>query len=292
MLEINKVTKIYDNNVTAISNIDFMAEKGILNIIGPTAAGKTTLIKIITGLETPTFGEIIFNSNKLAESTKHNLKKIGYMPQIFDFYKNISAEALLDYIAVLRGFNSGIQRKSLVEEVVEAVHLNDFRHIPIGEYSFGMKRRLGIAQALLGNPEYIILDEPFHGLDPVERTRVISLLVRIANKRLVIVSSNSLEDVAYCASMLLVLCNGSMVYQGTGEQLKKRIEGKVWILDMDDFSLEEIRLKYRVVGVQQINGKLAAKILSSTKPFEQAYLCDVRLEDGYLALMDIGVRND
>jgi len=290
LLQATNVTKIYKGNVVALRDVSCSMGNGIVGVIGPNAAGKTTLLRILAGLEDPTGGQVFFDGLELSRSKQSLRSVMGYLPQQFDFHKNVAGEAMLDYIAVLKGFHDKKMRRYVVDEAIDLVNLNDVRKSIIGEYSFGMKRRLGIAQAFLGKPRILILDEPMEGLDPEENIRLGGVIAQIADRRLVVISTHSLSNVEFsCCSTLLVFRQGSMLYQGTPADLASLADRLMWQVEADFQQMEQLKAAFKVVGVQQKEGNLVARVLSSLKPPGQALPVKARLEEGYLALMNAGV---
>ncbi|MDF2634735.1 MAG: transporter related protein [Pelosinus sp.] len=286
LLQITNLMKRYKGNITALHGVSCSLSKGIVGIIGPNAAGKTTLLKILASLEEPTVGEISLDGLSIGKNKQILRSSIGYLPQEFGFHKCITGEAMLDYIAVLRGIYDKKIRQHAVDEVLESVHLKGVRQLNIGEYSFGMKRRLGIAQALLGKPRILILDEPMEGLDPGESIRLRGLLGEVANESLVIIATHSLTNIEFACNTLLVLRQGHMLYEGVPEKLTELADGLVWQINADFQQLEQLKTAFKIVGVQQKDGQAIVRVLSSQKPSGNAVAAKARLEEGYLALLN------
>lgn len=287
-LQIEGLTKRYSGDITALHDINCSLEKGIYGIIGPNAAGKTTLLRILAGLEDPSAGRISFNGLELTHHKQRLRSVMGYLPQECGFYKTVTGEDMLDYIAVLKGIRDKRMRQYMVDEVIDMVNLNDVRKINAGEYSFGMKRRLGIAQALLGKPELLILDEPLEGIDTGESNRLGELIAQMADCRLVLITTHSLSNVERSCGNLLVLCQGRLLYQGTPSELACLAEGLVWQMEASLQQVEQIRTSIKVVGVQHAGGNAVVRILSPHKPPGRVTPVKARLEEGYLILMSGG----
>lgn len=280
--------KIYNGSITALNNVSCSMTTGVVGLIGSNAAGKTTFLKILAGLEEPTAGNVSFDGLELMKNKQFFRANTGYLPQEFGFHKTITGEAMLDYIAVLKGIYDKKRRRYVVDEAIDWVNLNDARKVLIGEYSFGMKRRLGIAQALLGKPRILILDEPLEGLDPGESTRLGGLISEIAGQSLVVFSTHSLSNIEFSCSRLLVLRQGCMLYEGTPEELVALVDGLIWQVQTDFQQMEQLKMNFKVVGVQQQDGHAVARVLATHKPHEKAKLVKARLEEGYLALLNDG----
>lgn len=288
-LQITNLVKSYKGSITALHDVSCSLEKGIVGVIGPNAAGKTTLLKILAGVEEPTAGKVCFDGLDLKQNKQAFRSVMGYLPQEFGFYTNCTGEDMLDYIAALKGISDKGMRQYGVEEVIDLVNLKEVRKVRIGEYSFGMRRRLGIAQALLGKPRILILDEPMEGLDPGESIRLKGIIAQMGGKSLVIISTHSLRNVEFGCSALLVLRQGCMLYHGSPAELVDLADGLVWQVEADFQHIEQLKATFKVVGVQQKDGYGVVRILSSRKPPGKACLVKAGLEEGYLALMDAGV---
>lgn len=288
VLQVKNLMKTYKKNLAALHNVSCSLEKGAVGLIGPNGAGKTTLLKILAGLEKTTGGIVSFNGIELLQNKEFFRSIIGYLPQEFDFHKSLTAEAILDYIAVLKGVHDRKVRRYMVDEAIEWVNLKHARNSVIREYSYGMKRRLGIAQALLGKPSLVLLDEPLEGLDPGESMRVEGLISEVAKLSLVIISTHSLHNVEFGCNKLLVLREGRLLYEGAPAALAGLAKGLVWEMEADSHQIQQFKAICKVVGVQQKGGQVLIRVLSSRKPDERAIPVRARLEDGYLTLMHAG----
>ncbi|WP_378952880.1 ATP-binding cassette domain-containing protein [Pelosinus sp. sgz500959] len=291
LLQITNLMKTYKGNIAALHDINCSLKKGIVGVIGPNSAGKTTFLKIIAGLEEPTSGQVRFDGLELRQNKQIFRSMIGYLPQEFGFYSKSTGEAILDYIAVLKGIDDKKMRQYGVDEVIDLVNLNDVRKLTIKEYSFGMKRRLGIAQALLGKPRILILDEPMEGLDPGETIRLGRIIGEMASQSLVIISTHSLSNVEFGCSTLLVLRQGYMLYDGTPAELISLADGLVWQVEATFQQIEQLKATFNIVGIQQKDGYMVVRILSPQKPPGKAIAAKARLEEGYLTLLHSGVHS-
>jgi len=285
-LQITNLMKIYNGSITALHHVSCSMGTGIVGLIGPNAAGKTTFLKILAGLEEPTAGNVSFDGLELMQNKQFFRNIIGYLPQEFGFHKTMTGEAMLDYIAVLKGIHDKKRRQHLVAEAMDWVNLSDTRKTAIGEYSFGMKRRLGIAQALLGKPRILILDEPLEGLDPGESTRLGGIISEIAGQSLVIISTHSFSNLEFGYQRLLVLRQGYMLYQGSQAALTALAEGLVWQVEADFQQMEQLKMNFKVVGAQHQDGHIVARVLAEHKPCGEAMPVKARLEEGYLVLLN------
>lgn len=288
-MQITNLMKTYKGSITALRDISCSLEKGIVGVIGPNAAGKTTFLKILAGLEEPTSGQIRFDGLELRQNKQTFRSVMGYLPQEFGFHKNCTGEDMLDYISALKGISDKRMRQYGVDEAIDLVNLKDVRKLTIGEYSFGMKRRLGIAQALLGKPRILILDEPMEGLDPGESIRLGGIIAEMAGQSLIVISTHSLSNIEFGCNNLLVLRQGCMLYNGRPAELVSLADGLVWQVEADFQQIEQLKATFKVVGVQQKDGYGVVRILSSRKPHGKAISAKAQLEEGYLTLMDAGV---
>lgn len=285
-LQITNLVKTYKGRVTALNDVSCSLGKGIIAVIGPSAAGKTTFLKMLAGVEEPTAGQIYFDGLELSQNKQAFRLMMGYLPQKFGFYSNSTGEAMLHYIAALKGINDHKMRQYRVDEAMDLTNLKEARKERIGEYSFGMKRRLGIAQALLGKPRILILDEPMEGLDPQESIRLGGIITEMADQSLIVIATHSLHNIEFGCSTLLILRQGGMLYNGSPAELVSRADGSIWQVEVGLQQIEQLKATFKIVGVQQQDGYALVRILSSSKPFETAIAVKAGLEEGYMALMD------
>ena len=228
MLRIEKVSKTYDNGVHALKDVSLEIPRGMFGLLGPNGAGKSSLMRTLATLQGVDAGRLFFdNLDVLAQ--KHEVRKIlGYLPQDMGVYPGIPAEALLDHFAVLKGLVHAGERREAVDRLLRMTNLHDARRRKLGTFSGGMRRRFGIAQALLGDPELIIVDEPTAGLDPEERIRFHNLLCEIGETAVVILSTHIVEDVRELCSRMAILSQGRVLLHGEPGALVARLEGRVW----------------------------------------------------------------
>jgi ABC-2 type transport system ATP-binding protein len=289
LLQVTKLMKIYKGSITALHDVSCSWEKGIVGVIGPNAAGKTTFLRILAGVEEATAGQICLDGVTLVQNKQLLRFIMGYLPQEFGFHKNCTGEVMLDYIAVLKGIRDKRMRQYMVDEAMNLVNLRETRKVTIEEYSFGMKRRLGIAQALLGKPRLLILDEPMEGLDPEERLRLGRIIATVADQSLVLIATHYMSNIELSCRKLLVLRQGYMLYEGTPAAMAHMADGLVWQVAADFQQLEELKKNFKVVGIQQQGEHVIVRIVSSRKPPGYAIVAKARLEEGYLVLMDAGL---
>lgn len=284
MIKITDLTKTYAGNVQALRSVSLEIGSGMFGLVGPNGAGKTTLMRILAGLIQPTGGSVyIFENDVTTPADKLAVKsRLGYLPQELGLYPNLTAAEFLDYMAMLKGVADKAARQQQVAAALEQVRLTDVAHRRLKSYSGGMKRRVGIAQALLGEPQLVIVDEPTVGLDPEERVRLRNLLSELATRCTVILSTHIIEDISQSCNTLAVLGQGKVLFHGSPQALISQAQGKVWIVEtlgaypggdavvVSSRQLENIT-QYRVVGTPDSSYK--------------ATPTDPTLEDGYMWLM-------
>ncbi len=279
-LELKNITKKYSKK-TVLSDVSLNLKNGVYALLGPNGAGKTTLINIITGLLMPTSGTVLFNGTTIGKNMQEYISKIGYLPQYPQFYKNFRADEFLRYMAVMKG----IEKKridSLVNELIEKVNLTNDSHRYIGQYSGGMRQRLGIAQALLNNPEILILDEPTAGLDPKERIRFRNLISQLSENRIVILATHIVSDVESIAKEVILLKNGEVLQIETPMNLISQMEGKVHLVQCIPEKLEEYMNSFCISNASVCNDRYFLRIVSDNPSTENAEITIPNLEDAYL----------
>ncbi len=269
-------------NFIALQGIDLTVRTGMFGLLGPNGAGKTTLMRILATLIPKSKGRVRIGSFDL-DREPHKVREIlGYLPQAFNTYRNLTAAEVLDYVALLKGIVDAKERRKEVDRVLEQVNLSRRSRDKIGTYSGGMKQRVGIAQALIGNPKLLIVDEPTAGLDPEERIRFRNLLGEISGDRIVILSTHVVADIESVCTDLAVLNQGKLVYRGTPEALARRAEGKVWSLTLDAGELSRLN-EVRILARRQTANGLQIRCLSPSRPSPHATQVAPTLEDGYMA---------
>lgn len=286
-LEIKNLSKRYGNkNVN--NNITLTLENGVYGLLGPNGAGKTTLMKQICTLIKPTEGEIIYNGKNIYSIEDEYRGILGYLPQEFGVYKNFSAKKFLQYVAALKNMDKKDADKR-IDELLNLVGLYDVRNKPVGKFSGGMKRRVGIAQALLNDPKIIILDEPTAGLDPQERTRFRNLLSDISKDKIIILSTHIISDIESIAKETIMIKNGEIVMRGSHREILSNMNGKVYTIRVNDESqLEEIRRKYKVVNLQRGMDFTELRIVSDEViNDENAKVAEAKFEDVYMFYFDL-----
>lgn len=280
---INNLKKSYGNK-QVLKGINLEINEGMFGLLGPNGAGKTTLMRILTTLIQKTEGDIKINDIEI--NNKKNIRSIvGYLPQEFSIYPNMNVYEALDYLAILSGINNKKFRKERIEQLLYKVNLQNHMKTKVKALSGGMKRRLGIAQAILHEPEVLIVDEPTAGLDPEERIRFRNLLRDFSEDRIVILSTHIVEDVEFTCENLAILNEGSILYQGKVKKLLENAEGYVWISNIARESLDEVRNKFSIISTVSEGDSIKLKIISKEKPFEDAKSVKPSIEDAYMKLM-------
>lgn len=284
-LQIKNLSKTYANGVRALNNISFEIGNGMFGLLGPNGAGKSTLMKTIVGLQQPESGSIMFNNEDIIETPKFIKKQLGYLPQDFSVYQNISAYDLLNHLAILKGLHDKKSRKEQILALLEKTNLLEQRNKSVSTYSGGMRQRFGIAQALLGSPKLIIVDEPTAGLDPAERNRFNNLLSEIGENIIVILSTHLVEDVRNLCTQMAIINKGKLLLIGNPEQYIAEINGKVWKKQIDKNKLSEFQNQHKIISTQFQAGKLSIKVLAEENPLNGFMQAEADLEDVYFTAL-------
>lgn len=272
ILRISDLNKTYPNGVKAINNISLEIGNGIFGLLGPNGAGKSSLMKTISGLQKADSGVILFNGEDVLKNTLSIKKHLGFLPQDFGVYPKVSAYDLLNHLAILKGIANKKERKSQIGELLNRVNLYDQRNREVFTFSGGMKQRFGVAQALLGNPKIIIVDEPTAGLDPEERNRLNLLLSEISKNRVVILSTHLVEDVKNLCSQMAIINNGTLLCVGIPTELMTGVENKVWQKAVTQAELQEYKTANHFINYEFKRGGIRVNIFSEQQPegFTQA----------------------
>lgn len=289
---INNLSKNYGKK-SALKNVSVTIHSGMYGLLGRNGAGKTSLMRILATLSVPSSGEISMNGIPIKETTKIR-EIVGYLPQDFSFYRNMSVYGAMDYLGLLSNIPDKV-RKERISALLEQVNLKENVRTKVKALSGGMKRRLGIAQALLHNPQILIVDEPTAGLDPEERIRFRNLLSEFAEDRIVILSTHISSDVESSCENIGVLDNERMIWSGSTEELVKQAEGKVYLISAAKKKDKLIKEKYTVLNIIASGSGTQYRVLSDTPPEEKHMLQDPTLEDGYMYLLsqtDGGINNE
>ena len=279
-LSIDRLTKHYKNKI-AVDCVSAALKPGVYGLLGANGAGKTTLMRMLCAILDSTSGEVFLNGKDIIEMGADYRNVLGYLPQDFGYYPGYTAMEFLMYISALKGIPKNIAKKRAVE-LLEEVGLDNVANKKVKTFSGGMKQRVGIAQALLNNPEILILDEPTAGLDPKERVRFRNLLSDYAEDRIVILSTHIVSDIEAIADEVLLMKKGKFALQGSVPELIKKAEGKVWELTVLQEETRKWQAKSTVANLRHQGGQVVLRIISDDKPSEMAVPCEAALEDLYL----------
>ncbi len=266
MLSISNLTHIYGNGTRALDDVSLDIPKGMFGLLGPNGAGKSTLMRCLAALQKPSRGSIDFGEINVLQEPDRLRRVLGYLPQDFGVYPRISAQAMLDHIALLKGVVNTRERRALVLELLRQVNLFEVRKKSIASFSGGMRQRFGIAQALIGTPELIIVDEPTAGLDPQERNRFHNLLSEIGENVVVLLSTHIVSDVADLCPNMAIIAGGKIVSRGAPADLVAELDGKVWQKTIEKNEVETYQVKYNLLSARLISGKTVIRIYSETDP--------------------------
>ncbi len=280
-LEIKNLSKRYPNGVRALQDVSLTIGKGMFGLLGQNGAGKSTLMRTIATLQDADKGTVHFEGIDTFKNP-HELRQIlGYLPQEFGVYPNVSAEELLSHIADMKGITNPQERQEQVEELLHRVNLYKVRKKRLDGYSGGMKQRFGIAQALLGDPKLIIVDEPTAGLDPTERNRFYNLLSEIGENTIVILSTHIVEDVSTLCNDMAIIGEGEVLLTGSPEQIEQSLEGKVWEKQIEKSELESYQQNLHVISYRFHLGKMLITVIAEDLPDGDFWAKSPTLEDAY-----------
>lgn len=282
-LVINSLSKTYANGVHALKDVSLTLSNGMFGLLGPNGAGKSSLMRTIATLQEADKGSIFLDDLDVLKNKTQVRQLLGYLPQEFGVYPKISAERMLDHIAQLKGVGNNAERKDLVLQLLESVNLYKDRKKHLGTYSGGMKQRFGIAQALIGNPKLIIVDEPTAGLDPAERNRFYNLLSRLGENTIVILSTHIVEDVSTLCANFAIICQGEVLYAGDPETAVTELSGKIYSKVITQSELGFYKDDYQVISTQLKTGKLYIRIISEAEPGNGFISSTPNLEDVYFS---------
>ena len=284
MLEIANLSHTYANGTVALDDVTLSIPRGMYGLLGPNGAGKSTLMRTVATLQRPTAGRIKFGEIDVLADPQRLRRTLGYLPQDFGVYPRVSAYAMLDQLAVLKGITGSGERRSVVETLLEQTNLWAVRNRSIAGFSGGMRQRFGIAQALIGAPELIIVDEPTAGLDPEERNRFLNLLAGIGDNVVVILSTHIVDDVADLCPLMAVLANGKVQLEGKPTDLIAATRGKIWKKAINRTEFEDYQSRYEVISSRLFAGNSVIHVLSDKQPegFEPV---EGGLEDVYFSTL-------
>jgi ABC-type multidrug transport system ATPase subunit len=283
MLQIDDLTHVYPNGVRALDGVTLGAPRGMFGLLGPNGAGKSTLMRCIATLQTPTSGHIRFDDIDVLKTPERLRATLGYLPQDFGVYPRVSAYDMLDHMAVLKGIAEPKARKAEVERLLEQVNLYGVRKKALAGFSGGMRQRFGIAQALLGGPSLIIVDEPTAGLDPEERNRFLNLLAEIGENVVVLLSTHIVEDVSDLCQAMAIIAGGRIVRQGAPTALVAELDGRIWTKTVDKADIPAIRERHQLISTRLSGGRTLVHVLSPGDPGEGFIPHRGGLEDVYFS---------
>jgi ABC-2 type transport system ATP-binding protein len=281
MLEIRNLSKTYGNGVEALKNVSLDIPNGMFGLLGPNGAGKSTLMRTIATLQDPDTGTIVLNGLDVLADKPAARRTLGYLPQEFGVYPKVTAEAMLDHFAVLKGVTSRGDRKAVVEALLRQTNLWEVRKRKLGTYSGGMRQRFGIAQALIGNPKLIIVDEPTAGLDPEERNRFLNLLAEIGENVVVILSTHIVEDVTDLCPRMAIIAQGQVLLSGQPSEAMRSLDGRVWRRTIPNAAIDDYKNRFTVLSTRLASGKTIVHVLADTKPEDGFESVSPDLEDVY-----------
>ncbi|MEP0729682.1 MAG: ABC transporter ATP-binding protein, partial [Parasphingorhabdus sp.] len=291
MLELKNVTHVYSNGTKALDDVSLSIPKGMFGLLGPNGAGKSTLMRTVATLQTPTAGSIHFGDLDILAEPEKLRETLGYLPQDFGVYPRVSAYDMLDHMAVLKGISAAADRKATVETLLSQTNLWDVRKKAIAGFSGGMRQRFGIAQALIGNPKLIIVDEPTAGLDPEERNRFLNLLAEIGENVVIILSTHIVEDVSDLCPQMAVIANGRIELEGAPLDLIEKTSGTIWSKTIKREELKAYQAKYEVIATRLFAGSTVINILSSSDPKDGFMAVNGGLEDVYFSTLTEARKN-
>lgn len=284
-LEIRELSKRYSNGVQALDRVTLTIPQGMYGLLGPNGAGKSTLMRTIATLQEADSGDVRFGDIDVLKEPDRLRRVLGYLPQEFGVYPRTSATELLNHFAVLKGIGSSSLRKEVVEGLLHRVNLYEHRKKAVSSYSGGMRQRFGIAQALLGDPKLLIVDEPTAGLDPGERNRFYNLLAELGESIVVILSTHIVQDVKELCTQMAILDRGQLLYSGSPEEGESRLAGKIWSRSMSKGELDRIQQTHRVVSSKLVAGRPLVHVYSDQDPGEGFTQVEPDLEDLFFSTL-------
>ena len=282
-LTISNLEKTYPNGVKALDSVNLEIENGMFGLLGPNGAGKSSLMRTLATLQEADSGTATLNEIEIFKQPSELRKVLGYLPQEFGVYPRISAEQLLDHLAILKGITTNSERKELIKYLLDKVNLYDKRKANVKSFSGGMKQRIGIAQALIGNPKLIIVDEPTAGLDPGERNRFYNLLANVGEEVIVILSTHIVDDVRELCTKMAVMNFGKIVYHGTPQHSIDELHGKVYKKSIRREELEDYSKNYSVISNKMVAGHPLIHVFSETHIDNDFKLVEPNLEDVFFS---------
>lgn len=283
-LKVEELSKNYRGKVQALRNLHISLRPGVLGLLGPNGAGKSTLMRILATVTRPSSGRVLWNEQDIAQNPDALRNVLGYLPQDFGVYPNLNAYEFLEYLAAVKGIETGAAKRR-IGELLDLVNLTEAAKRPLGGYSGGMRQRVGIAQALLNDPQLLIVDEPTAGLDPEERVRFRNLLSELSGERIVILSTHIVSDIEAVATQIAILAHGELLANDAPEGLLKKMSGQVWEVVVPSAELPALRQKYLISSTAHRGDGVHARVVASEAPVRDARILEPSLEDAYLATL-------
>ncbi|HWZ99773.1 MAG TPA: ABC transporter ATP-binding protein [Candidatus Dormibacteraeota bacterium] len=284
-LALEQLCKDYRGKPGALRGMNLTLGPGVLGLLGPNGAGKSTLMRILATITRPTSGRALWNGTNISKQPEALRAALGYLPQDFGVYPNLSAIEFLEYLAAVKGIAAGPARQRIAE-LLELVNLADAAKRPLGGYSGGMRQRVGIAQALLNDPQLLIVDEPTAGLDPEERVRFRNLLSELSGERIIILSTHIVSDIEAVATSIAILWQGQLLTHGTPEQLLSSVNGRVWEVIVPSAEIPVLRQRFLISSTAHRSDGVHARVVSGAAPSSSARPLEPSLEDAYLAALE------
>ena len=290
MLSIQHLTHVYANGVRALDEVSLEVPAGMFGLLGPNGAGKSTLMRTIASLQSPTSGQVRFEDIDVIAEPEKLRRTLGYLPQDFGVYPRVSAADMLDHMAILQGVSNARDRKQTVEALLAQVNLWNVRNKAIAGFSGGMRQRFGIAQALIGQPRLIIVDEPTAGLDPEERNRFLNLLADIGERVVVILSTHIVEDVADLCPRMAIIAEGRIIATGAPADLTAALNGRIWKKTIPREELVAHRNTHNVISTRLFAGRTVIHVLADAQPDPGFAPIEGSLEDVYFSTLSASSR--
>ena len=284
-LRIDHLSKTYGNGVKALQNVSLTIPAGMFGLLGPNGAGKSTLMRILATLQEPDEGDVRLGDLDVIRQREAVRETLGYLPQDFGLYQNVAAEKLLDHFAILEGIVDRTERRAVVEALLKQTNLWEKRKQKLGGFSGGMRQRFGIALALLGNPQLVIVDEPTAGLDPAERVRFLNLLSELGENSIVILSTHIVEDVSELCTRMAIIDKGQILLEAEPLRAVETMEGRVWERLVPKNELPEIERDYDVLSTKLLAGKTVVRVHGETQPSSAFHAVEPELHDVYFSVM-------
>lgn len=283
MLNVQSVTHYYKKDKAVLRDINLNLDRGIVGLLGKNGAGKSSLMNILATLQKPTEGDVFWKGESIVRNPQHLRQELGYLPQYFGVYDELTAVEFLSYISDLKKIDSKTAR-SKIDELLESLNLTHVAHTPLSSYSGGMRQRIGIAQALLNDPALLIVDEPTVGLDPEERNQFKNMLSELAHSRLILLSTHIVSDIESIADSVAIMASGQLRFFNSAEELKSEAQDHVWTLQVSNEQYTRIKATHTLANAERNELGYRLKIVSKHQPDEGAVAVTPTLEDAYLAV--------